>query len=83
MITNLDDLYRSVREVRDELSEAGEEEKSRALDDAMYIGSTSGEILGEIRLQLRALRRDPVIKRLRLEGRIDEMLTAIDSTLGP
>lgn len=77
------DLYATVKSLSQELHQAGEEEWSRALRDAMSISTVPGEILGELRLQLQRLGRSDVSERLQLRGRIDEALRYLNAALRP
>ena len=81
MINNNRDLYDIIRRVRDSLREAGEEEWSSALDDALSVSSVPGEILGETRLQLQRLRAAQVANQLGLNGLIDEALAYLNQIL--
>ena len=46
-MTQLQDFYKTVYELRDNLKAAGQIAWSTSVDDALY-GSTSGEILGDL-----------------------------------
>ena len=83
MINNNADLYDTVHSLRDKLREAGEEDWSLALDEALSISSVPGEILGELRLQLQRVRGGPVGNQLGLNGQIDEALSYLNQILSP
>ena len=66
-----------------DLRTAGEGEWSTTLLNALAISGMTGEILAEVRYELRKLRRTEIPKHLHLEDRIREALDFIDSQLGP
>jgi hypothetical protein len=82
MILDNENLYAIVQRLSAELREAGEEEWSSALNDAMTISTAPGEVLGEIRLQLQALRASKISAYSSWKDRIDEALSYLDSVLG-
>ena len=53
MISNNSELYDAVEKLSKALQNAGQQQWSQSLNDALSISSVPGEILGEIRLQLR------------------------------
>ncbi len=77
------DIYRHVRALSDDLKAEGEVQWSSALDAAMSISAMSGEILGEVRVELRKLSHTDVAQRLGLQQRIDVALHYLDCVLGP
>ncbi len=83
MINSNASLYNAVRAISEDLLNAGENEWSCALLDAMEISTVPGEVLGELRLQLEKLGRSDVSERLQLRGRIDEALRYLNAVLRP
>ena len=83
MISSNTDLYDLVRTLSAELKQAGEEEWSSRLSMSLSAGSMPGEVLGEIRLQLRDLYDSDVSRRLNQRSRIKEALKQLDRALRP
>ena len=77
-IKNNEDLYTTIESLIIELRAAGEEAWSSALNDAMSISTVPGEILGEIKLQLKKLRASRVPDGLNLKSQIDEAISYLD-----
>jgi hypothetical protein len=82
VISSNADLYKTVKDLSNELRGAGEEQWSAALDDTLSISSVAGEILGETRLQLKRLLSAEVATRLGLKGQVVESLSYLDRILG-
>ena len=82
MINNTE-LYDTVEKLSKALQDAGQQLWSESLRDAMSISSVPGEILGEIRLQLRNLRGTQIPDRLGLNPQLSEALAYLDRILGP
>jgi hypothetical protein len=82
VISSNADLYKTVKDLSHELRDAGKEQWSAALDDALSISSVAGEILGETRLQLKRLLSAEVATRLSLRGQVVESLSYLDRILG-
>jgi hypothetical protein len=80
-IRNNADFYSRVGALRAQLDDAGEHDWVRRLDVALA-GSTSGEIFGDLRLQLRALQEAGVPRTLSVEPQVLELLDALDVPLG-
>lgn len=57
MIKNLDDMYLKINMLIDILKKNGDIEYSKLLDDALA-GSTSGEILGALRLYIKKMNNE-------------------------
>lgn len=55
---------------------------SRELRDALSISTVPGEILGELRLALRRVRRHPLYAHGEIRAGVDEALDALDLALG-
>lgn len=70
-------FYAAVDDVIATLDAAGETTRSSRIRQALT-GSTSGEILPLLRHELRELRASSVARKLRLEDRLDALLTALD-----
>lgn len=66
MILSNSDLYVTVKAISEELQQAGEEQWSVALSDALSVSTIPGEVLGEIRLQLQRLRSSQASVKLDL-----------------
>lgn len=81
MISNNADLYETVKDLTVELRNAGEEQWSAALDDALSISTVGGEVLGKTRLQLKRLLSAGVATPLGLGGQVLEALAYLDRTL--
>jgi hypothetical protein len=79
----ISDIYAFAKALSQDLRNAGEEQWSSALDQAMSISGMSGEVLGEIRFQLRKLRRTKIPQQLHLEDRVNKALQYFDTILGP
>jgi hypothetical protein len=80
-ITNNSELYAAVEALREKLRQAGEFERSVALDDALHISSVAGEVLGEIKLQLRELQYSSVAVQLNIDEQIDDALEYLNRIL--
>ena len=77
-INNIEDFYSGIESLIVELRAAGEEAWSSALDRAMSISSASGEVLGELKLQLKRLKASRVPEGLNLKSQVDEALSYLD-----
>jgi hypothetical protein len=71
------DDYDSIRALRAELDELGEEEWSIALYDAMTYSSSASEVRGEIRRVLRELRDSGVSRRLANPETVDREIRTL------
>lgn len=80
-IRNNADFYSRVSALRGQLEDAGQHDWVQRLDVALA-RSTSGEIFGELRLQLRALQEAGVPRTLSIEPQVLELLDALDVALG-
>jgi hypothetical protein len=76
------DDYDSIRALRAELDELGEEEWSIALYDAMTYSSSASEVRGEIRRVLRELRDSGVSRRLANPETVDREIRTLSRLLG-
>ena len=74
MISSNTELYDAVEKLSKALQDAGQQQWCESLKDAMSISSVPGEILGEIRLQLRNLRKTEIPNRLGLTPQLFEAL---------
>jgi len=80
MIRTNNDLYQAVNELIRTLDNTGEQELASGLHDALGISSLPGEILGEIRLQLRRL-SESLCSRIDIQAIVDDSVHYIDSVL--
>ncbi len=83
MISNNSELYDAVAGLSKALKDAGQQQWGESLNDAMSISSVPGEILGEIRLQLRNLQKSGIPDRLGLTPQLSEALAYLEQMLGP
>lgn len=81
-LTKLNDFYKTVYELRDDLKAAGQFDWSRRVDDTLY-GTTSGEILGDLLVALHQLRGSETAEQLHLDERLDSMIQTIEGWIGP
>ena len=82
MIRDNSDLYATIKALINQLSEAGEQQWSSALEDALSISTVPGEILGETRLQLQKLQGSSIPSLLGVDSKVDESLVYLDQILG-
>lgn len=82
MITNNAELYSAVKALSTTLHDAGYEQWSADLTDALAISTLPGEILGETRLQLQKLKLSKLPKVLGIKGQVDEALSYLNKILG-
>ncbi len=79
--------YDRITALSDDLWRAGEREWAAKLVWDVASGATGGEIAMALRMHLGTLRRSDEVRRLHLEGRIDELLQPLDewhqSTIAP
>ncbi len=77
------ELYEFIKSLGADLTLVGEKDQRDALLDAMYSGSTAGEVLGAIRLQLKSMNNSSIIGRLPQERQnlIDEAISYLDYVL--
>jgi hypothetical protein len=68
------DLYRVVHEIAEKLKADGEIEWCRRLQNALSICTVTGEILGQIKLELSDLEHKEVARRLGLLDMINDAL---------
>ena len=83
MISSNTELYVAVERLSKALQDAGQQQWGESLNEAMSISSVPGEILGEIRLQLRNLRETQIPDRLGLTPQLSEALAYLERILGP
>jgi hypothetical protein len=83
MISNNCELYDAVEKLSKALQNAGQQQWSQSLNDALSISSVPGEILGEIRLQLRNLKETEISDHLGLTPQLSEALGYLEQILGP
>ena len=83
MISNNSELYDAVEKLGKALQNAGQQQWSQSLNDALSISSVPGEILGEIRLQLRNLKETEISDHLGLTPQLSEALGYLEQILGP
>lgn len=83
MISSNTELYVAVERLSRALQDAGQQQWGESLNGAMSIGSVPGEVLGEIRLQLRNLRETQIPDRLGLTPQLSEALAYLERILGP
>jgi hypothetical protein len=81
-MTQREEFYQMVRQLRDDLKAVGQDAWSIRVDDTLY-GATSGEILGDVGVVLHHLRNDEIAHHLHLEERLDRMLHILEGWLGP
>jgi hypothetical protein len=75
-------LYQTVSELGRLLEEGHAEALAAELRAALTISSLPGEILGEIRLALKSVRRHPIYMRVDVRRIVDEGITYVDDALG-
>ncbi|MHB1132681.1 MAG: hypothetical protein ACYC4L_09880 [Chloroflexota bacterium] len=83
MISNPDQAYEAVHEIMRALDVAGDWRWSEALSDALKVGGTGTEVLGEVRLTLRKIIKDGAAERSGKEDLIDEVMRYIYTIWGP
>jgi hypothetical protein len=83
MINSNADLYAFIESLSLELKKAGDQQSGEALTAALIVSSVAGEVLGEIRLQLRRLQKSPMVAQLSLQSRVDEALIYLNKVLRP
>jgi hypothetical protein len=83
VISSNTELYVAVERLSKALQDAGQQQWGESLNEAMSISSVPGEILGEIRLQLRNLRETQIPDRLGLTPQLSEALAYLERILGP
>jgi hypothetical protein len=83
MIATNTQLYMAVEELSKALRNAGYDQWSADLSDALVISSVPGEVLGETRLQLQKLQTSQVPNLLGITCQLDEALFYLDRVLGP
>ena len=83
MISSNTELYVAVERLSKALQDAGQQQWGESLNDAMSISSVPGEVLGEIRLQLRNLRETQIPDRLGLTPQLSEALAYLERIVGP
>ena len=83
MISSNTELYVAVERLSRALQDAGQQQWGESLNGAMSISSVPGEVLGEIRLQLRNLRETQIPDRLGLTPQLSEALAYLERILGP
>ena len=83
MISDNDDLHRTIQYLSDQLRQGGENQRASALANALSISTAPGEILGESRLQLQILRSSRIPLRVGLDRSVHEALAYLDKILGP
>jgi hypothetical protein len=73
------DLYDFTRALADHARQLGDDTIAARLKDALYTGSTASEVLGDLRVALRAIRTE-IDDRYPPEtgGRLDAAIKAID-----
>jgi len=81
-ISNNLQLYEFIRTLSQDLRASGKEQAASALEDALSISTVPGEILGEIRLQLRKLRSSTPKVEQSARQTVDDALNYLDSVLG-
>ena len=81
MFRDNQELYDVIRALIRTFSEHGEQCFASALSDAMGISSMPGEVLGELRVQLRHARTSQLSTRLDVRSKIDESIRYIDAVL--
>lgn len=79
MIKTNQDLYKTTETLISELKVCGEKVWADKLEDALKISSVPGEILGELRFQVRELQK--MKSKTRENVRINEMLSYLDAIL--
>jgi len=82
MISSNSELYDAVEKLGKALENARQQQWSESLNDALSISSVPGEILGEIRLQLRNLKETEIPDRLGLTPQLSEALGYLEKILG-
>ena len=82
MISNNNELYSLIRNLANELQLRNEIKWSDALLQALSISTLPGEILGEIRLNLRRLKATDIMSRLQCERQVEDALQYLDTMLG-
>jgi len=83
MISSNSELYDAVEKLGKALQNAGQRQWSESLNDAISISCVPGEVLGEIRLQLRNLKETEIPDRLGLTPQLSEALRYLEQILGP
>jgi hypothetical protein len=81
MISSNQDLYNGLEKLSIQLERSGGKDQSAKLKDAMAISSVPGEILGEIRLELRKLSTTTLGKEAEFDKKIRDMLSYLDKIL--
>ena len=82
MFSDIFEFYKFVEEIIDQLHQADEEAWEIEFKDAMASGSTSGEILGNLRLKFVQFQKTGTAKRLDIENKITIAIDYLDKVLG-
>ncbi len=82
MFSSVIEFYKFVDSLIDEFHAAREAAWAADLRDAMASGSTSGEILGNLRIKFGQLQKTNVAKYLQLETKIELALAYLNEVLG-
>jgi hypothetical protein len=80
--SNNQEFYTHIESLIKELREIGNSEWASQIEDALRCGSTSGEILGGIRLELIKLQRTDIPLKIKLQPGIEAVINTLDETLG-
>jgi hypothetical protein len=75
------DLFAIIKEIVLALMTVGENDFSHKLEEALSISTVTGEILGEIRLQLQEIPQDILIAS-QVEQKVNSALKYLDKILG-
>lgn len=81
MLASNAELYTMVKALSTTLREAGYEQWSANLTDALTISTVPGEILGETRLELQKLKGTMLPKLLGINDKVDEALSYLNRVL--
>ena len=83
MINTNEDIYDFIRFLIIHLQKDGQVDWSLSLKDAMNIGTMSGEVLGEIRIKLKALSQTDLLQKYKVEQEAKQCINYLDKVLGP
>lgn len=74
MITNMEELNRTLAKLKVLLIESNESKLAKDLENALYISQSSLEVLGQIGIVISEIKRKEIIKK----GKINEEVDQID-----
>jgi len=81
MFSSNDELYKALKVISEEFRNNGKTDVAQRIDDAMYSGCTSGEVLGDILVTLTDLSKIGTFTGSKYDGVINAMISDINKAL--